>query len=69
MGDDDEGTAHLKKLEEDKKDFIKHAFKGGKVPNIMSLPVGKRDAEEDLEELETKVSKDKGHKKNKKARR
>jgi hypothetical protein len=75
---DDEQTAHVQKLADDKKKFIKKAFKNnikndsqiaealkGKnfIPNVVSIPVGKRDADEDSEALEEKVKKSKKNKK------
>lgn len=58
--DSDDEPDLVKQLDQDKKDFIKKAFKENKVPDIVSLPVGtlgKREAEEDVAGLESKSKK------------
>ena len=59
----------LKKMKDDKNSFLKHhavksnvndksissALKGmGSIPSVISIPVGKREAEDDVESLEEK---------------
>ena len=76
--DDKEGTNLLKKMKDDRTSFLKaHAANGlndrdisdrlktmQTIPSVLSLP--KREAEEETEELETKVSGKKSNKKSKK---
>lgn len=76
--DDEEEAEHVQKLQQDKQAFIKAALHGqdadlaaalkGKtsIPNVVSLPVKKRDAEESIDELEGKARQQKqGNKKQK----
>lgn len=79
-----ESTSLLKKMKDDKSDFLKKhavnnvsdelistALKGMKnIPSVISLPQKKREADEDVEELENKVHENQHHgKRGKKVRR